>query len=46
VKDLNLGERLLFRTPPEDFDEAMVTTECSNSLVALFMQFKKQLALE
>jgi len=48
VRDLHLGEWLLSQTPAEEFDETKFTTECSNSLVALFnfMQIKKQFALE
>jgi len=41
-----LGERLLSQTPAEELDETKFTTECSNSLGALFMQIKKQFALE
>jgi len=47
AKDLHSGERSLSQTPTEEFDETKFTTEsCSNSLVALFMQIKKQFALE
>jgi len=37
---------LLSQTPDEKFGETMFTTECSNTLVALFMQIKEQFALE
>jgi len=46
VKDLHLREWLLSETPAEEFDETKFATECSNCLVALFMQIKKQFALE
>ena len=46
VKDLHLGQRSFSQMPAEEFDEIMFTTESSNSLVALFMQIKKQFALE
>jgi len=38
VKGLDLSQWLLSQTPAEEFDETKFTTECSNSLVALFMQ--------
>jgi len=44
VKDLR--EWLLSHTLAAEFDETKFTTECSNSLVALFMQIKKQFAME
>ena len=43
MKDLHLREWLLSQTPVEEFDETKFTTECSNSLVALFMQIKNNL---
>jgi len=46
VKDLLLGEWLLSQTPAEELDEKKLTTECSKYLGALFMQIKKQFALE
>jgi len=46
VKSLHLGEWLLSETPAEEFDETKFTKECSKILVALFMQIKKQFALE
>ena len=46
VKDLLLGEWLLSQTPAEELDEKKFTTECSKYLGALFMQIKKQFALE
>jgi len=46
VKDLHLREWLSSQTPVEEFVETKFTTECSNSLVAPFMQIKKQFALE
>jgi len=46
VKDLHLGEWLLSHMPAEEFDETKFTTECPNSLVSLFMQIKKQFALD
>jgi len=45
VKDLHLEERLSSQTSAEEFSETVFTTECSNSLVALFMQIKKQFGL-
>jgi len=35
-----------YTAPAEELDETKFTTECSNSLGALFMQIKKQFALE
>jgi len=32
--------------PAEELDETKFTTECSNALDAVFMQIKKQFALE
>jgi len=46
VKDLHLREWLLSHTPAEEFDETNFATACSNSLVVVFMQIKKQFALE
>jgi len=37
---------LLSQTPAEQSDETKFTTECSNSLVDLFTQIKKQFALK
>jgi len=42
VKDLHLCKWLLSQSPAEEFVETKFTTECSNSLVALTMQIKKQ----
>jgi len=46
VKGLHLGEWLLSQRPTIEFDETKFTKELSNSLVALFMEIKKQFALE
>jgi len=46
VKDLHLREWLLSQTPAEEFVETKFATEFSNSLVALFMQIKKQFPLD
>jgi len=46
VKNLHLGEWLLSQAPAEELGETKFTTECSNCLGSLFMQIKRQFALE